>query len=272
MNKMSYKKGVFHLHSHYSHDGRDSIHNISENLFEQGFSFCILTDHFEDFDANKLTQYLYDIESENKRKKCVIIPGIEKDIQNNHVIFFPIAPSTTFESLQKIKKIDDIHRAPHFKVLAHPTKSAPEFGQKLIDLGCFDFIEVWNQQVDGNTYPNFNWLKSVSVPNRILFGTDIHKIQYPIHNEIRLHNSEATNIVEELLAGRYELVNNKSGIECPNSYRDFIAVLTRVEKTQQLRIKAKRTLKIFLKMIYEWMPLKKKPIVNHFKNTIRSRL
>jgi hypothetical protein len=49
--------GIVHVHSDYSHDGRDSLATIRERAVTAGVRFVALTDHAEDFDEGRFAQY-----------------------------------------------------------------------------------------------------------------------------------------------------------------------------------------------------------------------
>src|SRR5215469_5131451 len=68
--------GVVHVHSAYSHDSRDSLASVREFALARELRFVGLTDHAEDFDADRFAAY---------RAECAglsdaavtLIPGLE---------------------------------------------------------------------------------------------------------------------------------------------------------------------------------------------------
>jgi hypothetical protein len=46
-----------HVHSHYSHDSRDSLEDLREFSIARGLRFLALTDHAEDFDQSKFRRF-----------------------------------------------------------------------------------------------------------------------------------------------------------------------------------------------------------------------
>ena len=49
--------GIVHVHSDYSHDGRDSLEELQAFASARGITFVGLTEHAEDFDAARFDQY-----------------------------------------------------------------------------------------------------------------------------------------------------------------------------------------------------------------------
>src|SRR5437016_3240651 len=100
-------QGTFHFHSTYSHDGRNTLPEIAHALLERGLSFCVMTEHFEDFDEAKFNRYLAELESVTKSTGFVFVPGAEVDLEGLHTIVFPVrefAEVTRFASQQSVAR------------------------------------------------------------------------------------------------------------------------------------------------------------------------
>ena len=67
-------EGVFHVHSSFSHDGKKSLRELSCYLKERGIHFCILADHFEDFNEKTFNDYLVQIREITSTGKFLFIP------------------------------------------------------------------------------------------------------------------------------------------------------------------------------------------------------
>src|SRR5690349_10033752 len=83
-------RGTFHFHSTYSHDGRTTLQETAESLHKQGFSFVIMTEHFEDFDRPKFDAYLSEIGSLNTEGRVILIPGMEINLEGIDTIKYPV--------------------------------------------------------------------------------------------------------------------------------------------------------------------------------------
>ena len=69
--------GIFHIHSKYSHDGKKTIDEIAARLKYANLKFCVITDHFEDFDEKGFNTFLSEIKVINEQKDILLIPGVE---------------------------------------------------------------------------------------------------------------------------------------------------------------------------------------------------
>src|SRR5258705_8671925 len=112
-------QGTFHFHSTYSHDGRNTLREIASSLREKGFSFCLMTEHFEDFDAPKFNRYVAEANEVTKSTGFIFIPGVEVDISGLHTIVFPVHD---YDEISKMEWAEVETNRRVCKVLAHPSK------------------------------------------------------------------------------------------------------------------------------------------------------
>ena len=84
-----YHVGVIHVHSRYSHDGRESVADIADGLRDRSIDFCVLTDHFEDFDPEAFRNYLREIETVNDGHSTLIVPAVEVNVDGFDLLVFP---------------------------------------------------------------------------------------------------------------------------------------------------------------------------------------
>src|ERR1019366_7912316 len=67
-------QGTFHFHSTSYHDGRNTLREVAHALRERGFSFCVMTEHFEDFDEAKFDRYIAELESCTQSTGFILCP------------------------------------------------------------------------------------------------------------------------------------------------------------------------------------------------------
>ena len=177
-------KGIIHVHSRYSHDGHDSVQEISSRLKEKGVDFCVITDHFEDFDEEKFGQYIADIEATNALRQTILVPAMEAEFCGFHVIFMPVPG---YRELRGVIDAGTLSGTEVFKILAHPTKHAVSDAALFLGRHHVDGMEVWNQQADGNYLPPVQFLRRLlkampaAMPS-VFFGTDIHNLMHRVNN------------------------------------------------------------------------------------------
>ena len=113
--------GVIHLHSEYSHDGRDSIAALHAFALERGIGFIGLTDHAEDFEPDRYLALQQECAAVSD-SRVRIIPGLEYRFNGYpglHLLALGltkwIAPKTPAEFIQQTRG-----HVASFTVVAHP--------------------------------------------------------------------------------------------------------------------------------------------------------
>ena len=147
-------QGTFHFHSTYSHDGKNTLSETVSSLNALGFSFCVMTEHFEDFDAPKLERYVREAHELTDRTGFLVIPGVEVDLSGLHTIVFPV---TEYAEIARFAQGQDTD-FPLFKILAHPSKYSFEKVARHVEKYHINGVELWNQQADGRYTPPLAFL------------------------------------------------------------------------------------------------------------------
>lgn len=146
------RTGIVHVHSHYSHDGLDSLPALREICLARKISFVGLTDHAED-----LTPAIFDRYVEECRAlsddRLQLIPGLEyrfAGFAGLHLLALGlgrwIAPRTPEEFAEAAPT------AAAFTIVAHPilaTYRLPPTVQAHIDA-----VEVWNATYNTRYLPD----------------------------------------------------------------------------------------------------------------------
>jgi hypothetical protein len=272
-------KGTFHFHSTYSHDGKNSLREIADSLMAQGFSFCLMTEHFEDFDAAKFDRYVAEANEVSKATGFILIPGVEVDITGLHTIVFP---ARSFEEVATRDWTAENSQWPIFKVLAHPSKYPFELLRTHLEKYNVDAIELWNQQADSRYMPPLTFLAELKGQVRRhgirgFFGTDLHSTRLSVANAISF-NSEgpltAESILSALMQGDFTATNLPTGIEFKNGSAGtdldtwIQSVTTRPYNSAKLRMRARRG----LRWLYKLLPREAQHSLNDFKNFVRNKV
>jgi hypothetical protein len=144
--------GVVHIHSDYSHDGRDSLERLREFALERGLGFVGLTDHAEDLSVDVFGRY---------REQCArlsdaevtLIPGLEfrfAGYPGLHLLALGltrwIQPTTPAEFISLTRG------ASGFTIVAHPL--LPDYQVPPEVRGGIDAIEVWNAAYNTRYLPD----------------------------------------------------------------------------------------------------------------------
>lgn len=275
-----YHAGVVHIHSHYSHDGHGTIGDMGATLKASGIDFCILTDHFEDFDDDKFRRYVAEIESVNRLQKTVFVPAIEAEFEGFHVIFFPVSE---YAEIRTIVDRRDFRDSSLVKILAHPSK------HPLADVVTFlrrhrvDGVEIWNQQADSRYLPPaqcFVDLMALLPGDKpaIVFGSDIHNFaKHSVSNLLLIERNGSLNgahIIEKLRKREHlnfslALKQHLRGNADPLSVTAWFEGLKGKAKKKAFVLQStKRT----LRFVYHLLPRTIQHNINDVKNTVKNWL
>ena len=275
-----YHKGVIHLHSRYSHDGHDTLSAIASKLSANGIDFCIVTDHFEDFDAQTFENYLAEIDAMNRSHRLVIVSAVEADVDGFHVILVPVA---SYNEIARAVARSTLPNSDMLKILVHPTKRAIPEVIEFLRAKRLDGIEVWNQQADGNYLPPAAFIRSLfdqgpaDIP-AIFFGTDLHNVEHRVTNLLlieRQRNRLTSEFVIRKLRQR-EFMNynrNLGGILPGDSNREAIrSWVDEMARAAPFNAIMRRSVRARLRALYRLLPRGAKRSLNDFKNAVKSRL
>ena len=270
--------GVIHIHSAYSHDGRDSIPDLVRTLAGQGLDFCILTDHFEDFDARTLDRYRAEIAAVNADGDFIVVPAIEVEFESVHVILVPVG---SFAEIQGVVAARDLSRSETVKLLAHPTKYDLEMTVTLLRDHEFDGVELWNQMADGKYAPPRDYLRALLPRIRPdlrghFFGGDIHDGRHSVANYITIPADGplmVDHVIDALRRRRYVSHSRLTGlaVSAEQPAGELVAWLETAAHSRSLRSTLRATLARILKGIYHLLPRRAQKCINSFKNSVKSR-
>lgn len=269
-------QGTFHFHSKYSHDGRSTLPEIASALRARDLSFCVMTEHFEDFDAAKFDRYLEELKTVSADSGLIFVPGIEVNTAGIDTILFPV---TSFDAIVRFAAGGSSPEM--FKVVAHPSKY--DFAAVVRHLDAFDIdgIELWNQEADGSYAPPLDVFRSfASQPQqkryRYFFGCDLHSAQLKVVNFLSLSSScprTPEAIAQALIAGDFVSCNRETKID----YRNGAGALDLPDWMRTLpgstsRVTLRRRVRRCLRSLYKSLPRNAQHSLNDVKNFVRNRV
>lgn len=177
-------RGLIHVHSDYSYDGKLSITELSRLCRSRGYSFVFLTEHADSIGSQeRMDEFVRECES-SSTDAIIIIPGVEvNSIEGYHIVGLGLKtyiPSSTAEEV-----IEEIHSCGGVAVLGHPaTYSTIEYSK----LQGLDGVEIWSLKHDSRYAPSlysigvFRKLKELNPELLGVGGLDLH-------SEIELNKS-----------------------------------------------------------------------------------
>ena len=236
--------GIVHVHSDYSHDGRDSLEELRAACEGRGIGFVGMTDHAEDFDEATFDRYL---EHCDRLSDGVvrIFAGLEfrfVGFPGLHLLSFGLArwitPTTPAEFVALATE------AAEFTMLAHPLLCRYEI-PRVVDEGI-DAIEVWNASYNTRYLPDPRAIDLLHTVRRRrpevvgVAGLDQHDNRNDREARVVLRASEADQLAA-LKAGRFTNRGRTMSFD-PSvdwgpghliSLRLFRMIYDRVERTQE---------------------------------------
>ena len=199
--------GVIHVHSDYSHDGRDPLEQVKEFARTRNISFVGLTDHAEDFDSSRYREYVdhcRHLTDETTR----LIPGLEYRFGGYpglHLLALGLSrmikPRTPADFC--LQAAD----SAQFTIVAHPVLCRHTLPTGVDD--AIDAIEVWNASYNTRFLPDSRSIRLFRALHRrrpelvATAGLDQHDSRNDRETRVLLTNPAAENPLLELQAGRF---------------------------------------------------------------------
>lgn len=209
---MKLLRGIIHVHSTYSYDGRHSLAEIVEYGRQRGYDFVGMSDHADTFDSARMAQYVSECRQVSN-PGCALIEGLEFTCGNDlHILGLGIQRYTP--TRDPLTAIDFIHQEGGIAIVAHPIRYDYQIPPDIA--GAADGIEVWNASYDGRFVPNLRSLRLLRAMRRdghkairAFGGPDLHRIGDHHTVEITVACSEAgpAAILDALKCGRFTLFN-----------------------------------------------------------------
>jgi len=198
---------VVHVHSSYSHDGRDSLEDLREFGLAHGIQLIGMTDHAEDFEPAQYPAYLEHCRSVSD-ERIRIVPGLEFRFKGHpglHLLALGltrwIEPAHPGEFIEQTKG----HSA--FTIVAHPVLSRYRLPDE-VEAGI-DAIEVWNASYNTRYLPD---PEAISLLHRVrgrrpevvgIAGLDQHDSRNYRETRLTLLPDDMANPLASLRAGRF---------------------------------------------------------------------
>ena len=198
--------GVMHVHSRYSHDGRDSLDDLRRFMRQHRIGFLALTDHAEDVSAGQWTE-LVDACARASDADCRIIPGLEfrfAGYTGLHLLALGLRrwlqPATPGDFIAQVRG------EAAMTVVAHPGLARYVVPTEVA--AGIDAIEVWNGAYNTRYLPDpraIALLRRIQQRRPEVVGT-VGPDQHDARNDRQLRvvvESASSDPLADLRAGRF---------------------------------------------------------------------
>jgi hypothetical protein len=220
-------KGYIHVHSHYSHDGKNSIEELSRFFMAKDYRFICLTEHADDFNQVKMASFLKEC-AKCSSSNFTVVPGLEYRCRDLvHLLGIGMTQYCPVDHPADVARF--IKQNGGIAIIAHPRGYEENLTDDL--LSVVDGIEIWSGQKDSRFFPHWESLLTFKNLKRIypsligLGGADLHTIEayFPLDTIIKTNSetfssSGLTNGVSSIRGAYWNLL--------PGSISSFQSELT----------------------------------------------
>lgn len=206
-------KGISHVHSTFSFDGKLEIDRLHSFFASRGFDFVLMSEHVENLDLPRMQQ-IHDACRQVSDERCALIPGIE--IDDLHILIFGIARPESYDG--HLAFAADCRRRGALIVLSHPVKIRKGIPADVLPM--LDGVEIWNTRYDGRQTPRlanqnlFDKLRQVSPGLVAVCGMDFHNYSdfADISMQVESSSREPAAILEAIRSGRFQVCKHGRAI------------------------------------------------------------
>lgn len=198
--------GIIHVHSNYSHDGKNSLEELVEFARREELKFIGLTDHAEDLDESgyqRLVEHCAEVSGSGVK----IIPGLEfrfRGFTGLHLLACGLEKWS--EPKSPTQFVEETGPHAQLTVVAHPVLARHRVPPDV--LSRIDAIEVWNGTYNTRYLPD---PRSVRILHRVrrarpevvgTVGPDMHDCANFRETKIEVRDG-STQPLDEIREGRF---------------------------------------------------------------------
>lgn len=215
-------RGVAHVHSTHSYDGKERLVALREFLYARGISFALMSEHTDFLDDEAAAKFVAECR-ELSDEKFVFVPGFEVPYQEAHILMFGCEKfKSSFAA--DTESLHDWASAASFVALAHPVRNHFRLDEPM--KAVIQAVEIWNQQYEGKWLPRsrsaalLDELRGSRPELLAIGGLDFHRREHfgsPLMY-IEVDSLRESTILEALCAGKYQFGTDNFVIDATGSY------------------------------------------------------
>jgi predicted metal-dependent phosphoesterase TrpH len=208
-------KGIVHIHSTYSYDGKESLASLKEFLQKEGITFCCLTEHTDFLTVEQAQMFVQECRALSG-SQFVFIPGFEVPYKDAHILL--IGTEAFLGQKADAQMLRQWSERAQLTILAHPVRNRFAVDETMGEV--IDGIEIWNQQYDGKKVPRpraAQLLRALQQKQHGLFATggiDFHRREHfgaPLF-KLEVERITADAILAALKNGTYVFGTDKIAV------------------------------------------------------------
>lgn len=215
-------KGVIHIHSTYSYDGKESLQSLRDFLMAKGIHFCCLTEHTDKMTVEEARVFVQECKSLSG-SQFLFIPGYEVPYNKAHILL--IGAEVFLGQYADATLLQTWSSKSALTVLAHPVRN--RFKVDTVMEGVLDGIEIWNQQYEGKLVPrprSKKLLRKLQLKTPTLLamgGLDFHRVEHfgaPLYT-LELDHLTQDAVLRALKEGQYSFGTRSVEVSALGSWK-----------------------------------------------------
>ncbi len=216
-------KGVMHVHSTYSYDGKESLQSLRSFLMAQGIQFCCLTEHTDKMTIEQARLFVQECKVLSG-SQFLFIPGFEVPFKNAHILL--VGCEVFLGQFADVELLKMWSQKSALTILAHPVRNHFKVDETMESV--IDGIEVWNQQYEGKYVPRVRSCRlffKVSAKNPNLLATgglDFHRKEHfgaPLYS-LELEHLTQEAVLVALKKGEYTFGTDSVSVHSSGYFED----------------------------------------------------
>lgn len=206
-SKQKLFRGVAHVHSTYSFDGKLTLEDLIRFFRDRGLDFVLMSEHVESLDPARIHSFVEDC-ARYSSEEFLAIPGIEIDALN--ALYYDVQPVTSWTDEEDLAR--RLVSAGAMAVVSHPVKVRSDVPAVTAEL--VEGVEIWNSRHDGKLAPDGKIIQFWRLLRRRLgrqllpmCGIDFHKKDdfIPLVFELQCESLERRSVMCAIRAGKYTI-------------------------------------------------------------------
>ncbi len=202
-------RGITHVHSRYSFDGKLELSHLHDLLSERGYDFALMSEHIEELTADSMARFVAECATLSA-KGCVLVPGIEMDAL--HILIYGIrAAPLAWNSVTDLA--EQFVRQGALIVVSHPVKLHGALPASVETWA--EGVEIWNTRYDGRTGPRLKNLQLFHERHRLnprtvpIGGVDLHSASdlSDVYLEVSAAEASRDALIDAVRGGNFKVMN-----------------------------------------------------------------
>jgi hypothetical protein len=176
-------RGIAHVHSTFSYDGRHALAELARHAKARGLDFVLMSEHTRTLTGAAMAAFVAECDALSETAGVLMVPGIECEATPDHVHVLGYGVRTLVTERRVGAIAAAVRAAAGFPVLAHPLYREAFRHVRRDELDGLAGWEIWNGKADGRWYPSDGAVRRLAELHRAgaalapMAGADLHRLE-----------------------------------------------------------------------------------------------